>query len=86
MIRMKIFLQAKSLNIPMKSSKAQMKMMEKFPQVEILKAMKMIMTMVDRITRVENLKTTMLVIMIFLLLRILKALMKRFLQVRISME
>ena len=44
----------------------------------------MIMTMVDQIPRVENLKTTMLVIMIFLLVRILKALMKSFLQVRIS--
>ena len=84
MIGMRIFLQVKSLNVQMNISKAPMKMMDKFPQVEILKALKMIMTMVDQIPRVENLKTTMLVIMNFLLVRILKVLMKSFLQVRIS--
>jgi hypothetical protein len=84
MIGMKISLQVRSFKVPMKISKAPMKMMEKFPQVEIVKAMKMIMTMVDTFSRVGNLKTTMLVIMNFLQVRILKVLMKSFLQVRIS--
>jgi hypothetical protein len=47
MIGMKIFLQVRSFKVSMKISKALMNMMENFPQVEILKAMKMIMTMVD---------------------------------------
>ena len=61
-----------------------MKMMDKFLQVEILKAMKMIVTMVDTFSQVGNLKTTMLVMMTFLQVSILKVLMKSFLQVRIS--
>jgi hypothetical protein len=61
-----------------------MNMMNNFPQVEILKAMNMIMTMVDTLSRVGNLKTTMLVMMNFLQVSILKVPMKIFLQVRIS--
>jgi len=38
-------------------------MMEKFPPVEILKELKMIMTMVDTFSRVGNLKTPMLVML-----------------------
>jgi hypothetical protein len=68
----------------MKISKAPMNMMKNFPQLEILKEVKMIMTMVDTISRVGNLKTAMLVMMNFLQVRILKVLMKIFLQVRIS--
>jgi hypothetical protein len=84
MIRMGIFLQVKTLNVPMNISKALMKMLEKFPQVEILKELKMVMRMMDQIPQVENLKTTMFVIMNLLLVRILKVLIKSFLQVRIS--
>jgi hypothetical protein len=84
MIGMKIFLQVRSFKVPMKISKAPMKMMEKVPQVEILKVVKMIMAMVDTFSRVGNLKTAMLVMMNFLQVRILKLLVKSFLQVRIS--
>jgi hypothetical protein len=80
---MRIFLQVKSLNVSMNIFKEPMKMMDKFRQVEILKAVKMILTMVDQIPRVENLKTTMLVIMIFLPVRILNVLMKIFFQLSI---
>ena len=61
-----------------------MRMMNNFPQVEILKVVKMIMTMVDTLSRVGNLKATMLVMMIFLQLKIFKVPMKIFLKVRIS--
>ena len=84
MIGMQIFLQVIIFKVPMKISKAPMNMMKNFPQVEILKAVKMIMTMVDTLSWVGNLKTTMLVIMSFLQVSILKVLIKSFLQVRIS--
>jgi hypothetical protein len=77
MIGMKIFLQVRIFKVSMNISKVPMKMMEKLPQVEILKA-------VDTFSREGNLKTTMLVIMNFLLVMILNVLMKIFLQVRIS--
>jgi hypothetical protein len=83
MIGMKIFFQVRSLKVPMKISKEPMNKMENFPQVEILKAVKMIMTMVDTLSRVGKLKTTMLVMMNFLQVRIFKVLMNIFLQVRI---
>ena len=84
MIEMKIFLKVRSFKVPRKISKAPMNMTENFPQVEILKEVKMIMAMVDTLSRVENLKTAMLVMMNFLQVRILKVLMKIFLQVGIS--
>jgi hypothetical protein len=54
-------------------------MMKNFSQVKILKAMKMIMTMVNTLSQVGNSKATMLVMMIFLQVRILKVLMNIFL-------
>jgi hypothetical protein len=58
-------------------------MMNNFPEVGIIKVVKMIMPMVDTLSRVGNLQTTMLMIMIFLKVRIFKVLMKIFVQVRI---
>jgi hypothetical protein len=78
MLMMMIFLQVRIFKISMKIFKALSRMMKNFPQVRILNAMKMIMSMVD----------TMLM-MIFLQMRILKVLMmmmKFFLLVRILME
>jgi hypothetical protein len=57
----------------MKIYKAPMNLMKNFPQVEILKAVKMIMTIVDTLSQVGNLKATMLVVMIFLQVGISKA-------------
>ena len=79
MIRMIIFLQVRIFKVPINISKAPMNMMKNFPQVEILKVVKMIMAIVDTLSRVGNLKAIMLVMMIFLQVRILKVLMKIFL-------
>jgi hypothetical protein len=63
-----------------------MRMINNFPQVGILKVVKMIMPMVDTLSRVGNLKASMLMMVIFLQARIFKALTNIFKALRRRMK
>jgi hypothetical protein len=67
MMMMEIFLQVRIL-------KALMRMTNSFPQVGILKVVKMIMSMVDNFFHVGNLKAPMVMMLFFLQANILEAL------------